>query len=126
MSLGRNTYHHFTNGRKSDSELDGILHTGVPGTEQLTGLHCGLLEPLMESHHDAILSSFSLESVGTEVEENLIVAPKIPNERVKIVWTDENISKYKYNVEPTLMRLQEELSTSQQDQIFKSRKATTT
>ena len=66
VELGHNTYHHFTNGRKSGSELDGVLYSEDFGDESLVKVYCNLTEPLVDSHHDLIVTTFSRKSISDD------------------------------------------------------------
>ena len=87
------TYHHFQGGGSSDSFLDRILFsdTATHG-EVISSIECKLTNPLVNSHHDIIFSDFFIQVVATtsESSEN-IVAPKVVNERLKVLWSDPGI-----------------------------------
>ena len=53
------TYHHFLGDGRSDSQLDVLLHS-KKSSETLLKIICKLENPLVTSHHDALLSSFLL------------------------------------------------------------------
>ena len=51
------TYHHFTGGGVSDSDVDILLHSDVPHvSEVVIGVICKLEHPTLMSHHDMIIS----------------------------------------------------------------------
>ena len=55
------TYHHFLGGGNSDSFLDKILYSSsLPSPEVLLKIFCKLEDPLINSHHDLILSTWKL------------------------------------------------------------------
>ena len=96
VSLNHNTYHHFTGNGGSDSELDILLFSNKEGVnEELVDLLCRQENPLIDSHHDVLVSSCSIPSKPdpVDISEN-VVAPRIENNRHKIVWSQEGISKY--------------------------------
>ena len=60
------TYHHFVGLGNSDSDLDHILYSSkLQYQEILQDIYCKLSEPLIDSHHDMIISSWSLPDVTT-------------------------------------------------------------
>ena len=91
-----------------DSSIDVLLHSNSPLiSESLTSVICKCNNPLIQSHHDVILSTFTLSPAEiTPLDEN-ITAPKIDNNRVKILWSDEGIVKYQEYVGVHLTRLRE-------------------
>ena len=99
-NISHKTYHHFVGGGQYDSNIDVILHstcTVVPGIvpEQVTDIICQKTLPVMSSHHDAILSAFSLQQGEAEPEsDDLVCAPKLNVQRTKINWTVEGVQEY--------------------------------
>ena len=109
VDLHHPTYHHFLGNGAFDSALDVILYKNLPSvSEDIISVLCKLDHPLINSHHDIVLSSFSLppKIVSTE-SEDLILAPKIPNTRTKIIWDKEGISNYERLVGDNLTRLRD-------------------
>ena len=93
--LDHTTYHHFIGEGTADSEIDILLHSS-DAEETLDTIECKEENLLIDSHHDLIVSKFSLKTVlepPNDTSEN-ITAPKIMNDRVKILWDDENIPEY--------------------------------
>ena len=81
------SHHHFTGNGASDSQLDLLLYAGPPGqAESFITVVCGLSNPLVNSHHDIVFSSFPLLKQEIEVNTGNVSAPKVPNDRVKIIW----------------------------------------
>ena len=108
VETGHQTYHHFMGMGTFDSQLDVILHTKSNlCSESLTRIICKLDNPLVQSHHDLILSSFSLATSASEPKNNLVVAPKVDNTRVKIIWSEEGITQYEEIVADNLSRLRD-------------------
>ena len=63
--------------------------------EHLDKIICKLNSPFIDSNHDAILSSCALPAVtDTSPTDSNTVAPRIPNNRVKIVWNEEGVDEY--------------------------------
>ena len=50
--------------------------------------------PLVQSQHDVIVTEVSIPRVEPEVPDEIVVAPKVVNDRVKIHWEDDNIEYY--------------------------------
>ena len=107
--LGHNTYHHFIGDGQFDSDLDVLLYSNIPNcTEILTDILCKHRNPLLESHHDLIISSFSLpSSPPAPASRHLITAPKIPNDRQKVLWSEEGVAEYAAAAGPGLAGLRE-------------------
>ena len=99
------TYHHFLGQGSSDSQLDIILHSPMI-TEVITSIICNRTDPLVTSHHDALLSHFSLPkllSCPPQIENPL--APRVANDRVKILWNKLSVEAYEKYVGTNLARL---------------------
>ena len=61
VDLNHPTYHHFIGDGAWDSALDVLLYQNKRGIfEDYTRIICRLTNPLLNSHHDVILSSFHL------------------------------------------------------------------
>jgi hypothetical protein len=109
VPLPHPTYHHFLGNGQSDSFLDKLFFSrSLPKGELLVTIYCKLADPFIESHHDMIISNWFLPVMTTTptMTEN-IVAPKVKNDRVKVLWSDEGIEEYQRLVLPHLSRLQE-------------------
>ena len=108
LNLRHSTHHHFQGEGASDSQLDVLLYTGPPAqSESLESIVCSLENPLVQSHHDIVLSSFSVPRCTVEASSGNLRAPRIPNNRVKIKWNNENLPAYKSLVSPSLSSLRE-------------------
>ena len=69
---------------------------------------CKQNNPILTSHHDALLSSFHSHQIKDRpTPEEFDRAPRVPYRRVKIHWTDEGILEYSRNVAPQLHRLRQ-------------------
>ena len=100
------TYHHFLGQGLFDSPLDVLIHVKKQSvTEEIQTIVCKLQHPLIESHHDLIISTFSLPLCKKTHDEKNISAPRIINNRVKVVWTYEGIENYKIAICDNLARL---------------------
>ena len=109
VHIPHNTYHHFVGNGSFDSDIDVILHTDESYVEEkVDKIICKHDNPLLLSHHDIILSSVSLPlHTVTEEGTELVTAPKLPNERVKITWSDEGVKRYQISVAPQLRLMRE-------------------
>ena len=97
VTIWHPTYHHFTGGGASDSDLDLLLYGGgLDVHESLVDVKCKFKEPLMFSHHDLLVSVCSIpprKSEEIDTSKN-ITAPRIPNDRFSTKWSDEGVSEY--------------------------------
>ena len=108
LDFGHPTHHHFTGEGRSDSQLDLILFSGPAlQSEILLSVVCSLANPLVQSNHDLILSSFLSPSVPLEAPSGKIIAPKVSNDRVKVKWKDDDIPAFQALVSPSLEKLRE-------------------
>ena len=108
VQLCHPTYHHFLGNGAFDSTIDVLLHSNSSlNTETLSQVICKLQNPLLRSHHDIILSSFSLAPSALPEPDVNIVAPKIDNNRVKIIWSPEGITQYQEFIGDNLERLRD-------------------
>ena len=99
------TYHHFLGDGRSDSQLDVLLHS-KNSSETLLKILCKLENPLVTSHHDALLSSFLLPpQLLPRTPPSNPLAPRLVNNRVKIHWTDAGVFDYKNCVSENLSKL---------------------
>ena len=108
VEVSHPTYHHFLGNGKSDSNLDKILFSDTEphAPETLTKVVCNKTNPILNSHHDLIISSCTLSPAPLETpsDEN-VRAPRVPNTRIKVVWSDPGIEKYRDLISPSLKRL---------------------
>ena len=102
------TYHHFLGNGNSDSTLDKLVFSStIKYPETLVQLHCKLSNPAIDSHHDMIISSFKLPLTPAQpASDENVTAPKIENNRVRVIWTDGGIENYQRYVVPELQRIQ--------------------
>ena len=110
VKLPKPTYHHFLGGGKSDSNLDKLLVSDSEKyREALNTIICKHENPLVESHHDIIISEWSVPDCDDNEEKNNdnVEAPVAKNNRRKVLWTKEGISAYESLVAPQLSRIQE-------------------
>ena len=108
LNFNHPTHHHFQGNGASDAQLDVILYRGPSAqSESLISVICSLDNPLVQSHHDIIESSFLVPRQSSQPPTDNITAPRVCNNRVKIKWSDENIPAYKSLVSPSLATLRE-------------------
>ena len=93
------TYHHFLGGGKSDSYLK---------SEVIKNIECKLDNPLIDSHHDLIVSEYEVPNIIENVADSKdnIAAPTVSINRLKVIWSDEGIENYQKLVTPELSRIQ--------------------
>ena len=113
IPLHHPTYHHFIGDGCFDSEIDILLFSGNDVHEELDRILCKLDSPLINSHHDVILSTCSVPiAPPSPPQDDLLVAPIIPNTRTKTVWSDEGISQYESIIDSSLADLRERWGNS--------------
>ena len=96
VSIAHNTYHHFLGEGKSDSELDVLLFSCQSGvSESLLDIACKLDNHLVDSHHDALISLAVCPPCSSPLPRTINkVAPKVPNNRHKIRWSESGAEEY--------------------------------
>ena len=95
---------------KHDGHIDVLLHsTSAEGlNEELISILCIKDNPLFFSHHDMILSSFSLPAIKAmdcDSAHSLPTAPRLQNNRQKVIWSGEGIISYSELVQPALQSI---------------------
>ena len=113
VNIPHPTYHHFLGNGASDSSLDKILYSmTLPFPEQLTKIHCKLSHPLIDSHHDLLVSDLKLPHVVTSDDDVKLRAPRVENHRMKVKWTEAGMEAYREAVSPLLLLVQQVWLTS--------------
>ena len=109
VDIPHKTYHHFVGDGKFDSNVDILLHSSESASETVTSILCIKEYPAMLSHHDIILSSFTVPTCKSEevFSSNLVTAPRLDHPRYKILWTPEGSQEYSELVSSHLRRLRE-------------------
>ena len=118
VETNHTTYHHFTGGGQYDSKIDVILHTVQDNvSERVTNILCKHDHPNILSHHDVILSEFSIPTqYQPSTTQQLVVAPRVSHDRVKVQWTEEGQAEYQRVVGPLLAQARSEwLEPTSQD-----------
>ena len=76
--------------------------------EQITQIMCQFNHPEITSHHDLLLSKFSLPRHEAETTPcELVIAPRTERERNKVLWNDSGINAYRDLVEPQLRQVRQ-------------------
>ena len=109
VKIGHPTYHHFIGQGKFDSNIDMILYSAhCQVSESITEIICKFDHPEVSSHHDVMLSKFTLPGQDpTPISEGLIVAPRTEIPRSKILWNVEGIEAYQELVSAQLQQVRE-------------------
>ena len=107
VDINHNTYHHFVGNGRFDSDLDVLLHSNHDCIqESLLTLHCQHHDPRIDSHHDLLVSSCTiLADLKTVDKSKNITAPRVENNRHKIIWSEEGIARFENiisNILPSL------------------------
>ena len=118
--VGHHTYHHFVNNGLSDSSIDVLLSPGQTtdgfphnSPELLSRILCGKTSSIVDSHHDAILSSVTFPKLLSSSDQNSenVKAPRVINSRHKTIWSEEGIEDYKSMLSEALPALQSDYSS---------------
>ena len=103
LPIGHKTYHHFLGNGLFDSAIDVILYTKKTSiSEQLVKVLCKHDHPDIKSHHDAIVSTFTLPLKPVKIPPPSFQAPEIPNKRRKIYWNEDSLQSYQVLVSDSL------------------------
>ena len=110
LPLNHPTHHHFVGNGDSDTQLDVLLSISTPDqAESLLQVVCGKEIPLILSHHDLVVSTFLCPSVSYNPLPPATKAPRVPNNRVKVLWSQEGQSQYENLLSTALPLLQHSL-----------------
>ena len=115
--LGHSTYHHFVGNGNYDSMIDILLHSDIEHVnEAVTSILCVHDHPELLSHHDVIMSNFTIPTYDQPpITTKLVAAPRCDHTRTKINWSDEGKVKYADLVGPYLREAREKwLNSSSQ------------
>ena len=107
--IGHTTYHHFVGDGMYDSNIDLLLHTSEDNiSESVSTIVCKNENPAILSHHDVILSDFSVPTQAVTYTSALHnIAPRVEHARSKIFWSEEGKQEYCELVEPHLREARE-------------------
>ena len=104
VDTGHPTYHHFVGRGSYHSSIDILLYSSCDRvTEKVENILCIHEHPELLSHHDVILSSFTIpcEEISPN-SGNLVTAPRCNINRNKIFWSEDGQAKYSELVSPYL------------------------
>ena len=88
-------------------QLDVLLSISTPPqAESLLQVVCGKENPLILSHHDLVVSSFLCPGVSYNPLPPANKAPRVPNTRVKVLWSQEGQPQYENLLSAALPLLQ--------------------
>ena len=111
LDLNHNTYHHFLGQGSSDSDLDVLLYSDQIGNvEKLLAIHCKNQDCHINSHHDLLVSTCSVPHAVVpppDISKNT-VAPRLTNDRHKIIWNEESINEYEQVLSLHLPRIRQQ------------------
>ena len=110
LPLNHPTHHHFVGDGDTDTQLDVLLSISTPDqAESLLQVVCGKEIPLILSHQDLVVSTFLCPSVNYSPPPPATIAPRVPNSRVKVLWSQEGQSQYENLLSAALPLLQHSL-----------------
>ena len=113
VNIEHKTYHHFVGEGRFDSNVDVILHSRSHSLlevapEHVAAILCQKMYPAILSHHDIILTEFTLPLGGAEQHrEHHIPAPRLDIQRSKITWSERGIEEYSSLVSSHLVRIRD-------------------
>ena len=110
IDIGHTTYHHFVGNGRYDSSIDIILQTSSHlVTESVTDILFKHDNPGILSHHDIILSKFTIPvHAPTQRRTVLDSAPKLDHTRTRMDWSEEGKQEYCELVGPYLRQARED------------------
>ena len=95
VPITHKTYHHFLGDGLFDSAIDVILYSEAKDIkEEVKNIYCKHDYPSINSHHDLIVSAFALPTTPAAITPPSSFVPSIPNKRIKIKWSTEDIPTY--------------------------------
>ena len=97
-------YHHFLGEGSVDSELGGLLFSSdIQLSESLVSVICSKEDPLVCSHHDVVLFSFSGKILSSDTEcQSQHSTPRVNIGRVKVKWNEDDLPMYESLLNSTL------------------------
>ena len=113
VHISHKTYHHFVGNGAFDSNVDILLHSqALPNPEKVDLIMCKEENSLILSHHDIILSTFTIpcQPHRPSQQQNLVTAPRVEFLREKIAWSEEGISEYECLISPHLQNIRDRWS----------------
>ena len=106
IPINHTTYHHFLGDGLYDSNIDVILQTDDENDrEEVLKLYCNKKYPIINSHHDVIISVARIPVKNMKVPVVESTAPVVANNRKKIIWNPEDIPSYQMAISDNLKNL---------------------
>ena len=101
---GHNTYHHVVGDGLYDSDIDILLHISEQNvSEDICEIICKNDDPTILSHHDIILSNFSIPTQAIIQTRKLHdAAPRVDHTRTRVSWSEHGQQEYCELVAPHL------------------------
>ena len=103
------TYHHFVGEGKFDSNIDVILYSDCDHvSETISQVICKFDKPEITSHHDIILTRFTLPAGDLPTtSEDLVSAPRTTHPRSKVLWNEDGATMFRELVSSQLQQLRQ-------------------
>ena len=81
VHIPHQTYHHFLGAGNSDSNLDRLMYSTDAIPEELDLIICNKENPLVESHHDILISELTLPLADNLPDSGgqIVEVPIVPN-----------------------------------------------
>ena len=115
LPLYHKIYHHFLGGGLFDSEIDiDAVPKSSYLSEKITNILCSKDHTEVDSQHDIILSSLDISDDASK----LVTAPRVPNMRKRIIWSQVAIPKYQAILSSMLPKLRNGWHTSSPSSFF--------
>ena len=115
LPLYHKIYHHFLGGSLFDSEIDiDAVPKSSYLSEKITNILCSKDHTEVDSQHDIILSSLDISDDASK----LVTAPRVPNMRKRIIWSQVAIPKYQAILSSMLPKLRNGWHTSSPSSFF--------
>ena len=112
LNTNHKTYHHFTGDGLSDSSIDVLLESSSSQTEAVLKILCLKAESNIDPHHDIIVSKLAIPRSDEAIPQKPTEAPRVENNRVKVIWSESGITQYCELLSPALTSLRDYWSDS--------------
>ena len=95
IPFSHKTYHHFVGNGRFDSNIDVILQSkNKHPAEVIESIYCKNKYPIIDSHHDIIISKVDIPLDANDPKPVHDSAPVIENNRKRILWSENHILDY--------------------------------
>ena len=119
VPINHKTYHHFLGDGQFDSEIDVIaVPVSLQTCEKVTSVICSRECSEVDSHHDIIVTSLTLPDLPEDIPDKLVTAPRVPNNRRRVIWSDDGVSRYQALVSSRLSHLRNNWCSSSSPSSF--------